>query len=144
MSNSTYEIIDSCEDIDFQKVSELLKYYGLSDLDGSTQRQVFLNSYVTIFIMKEDELIGVGRAISDGISQGAIYNIAVKDEYRGKGLGKRIVAEILKRLSGCNVILYTHPKHIGLYEHWGFRRMSTSYARFPEEQYYEQEGFFTD
>ena len=144
MSSSTYEIIDSCENIDFGEVSGLLKYYGLSDLDSDTQRQVFRNSYVTIFVKKKDELIGVGRAISDGISQGAIYNIAVKDEYRGKGIGKRIVDEILKRLSGCNVILYTHPKHIGLYEHWGFRRMSTSYARFPEEKHYEQEGFFTE
>ena len=105
MSSSTYEIIDSCEKIDFQKVSDLLRYYGLSDLDSDTQRQVFQNSYVTIFVKKDGELIGVGRAISDGISQGAIYNIAVKDAYRGKGIGKRIVDEILKRLSGCNVII---------------------------------------
>ena len=59
MSSSTYEIIDSCEDIDFREVSELLKYYGLSDLDSDTQRQVFRNSYVTIFVKKKDELIGV-------------------------------------------------------------------------------------
>ena len=96
------------------------------------------------FIKDEDRLIGVGRALSDGICQGAIYNIAVRDEYRGKGIGKLIVDQILSRLSGCNVVLYTHPKHIGLYEHWGFRRMHTSYAKFPQEEHYEQEGFFED
>ena len=142
MNSSTYEIIDSCEDIDFREVSELLKYYGLSDLDSDTQRQVFRNSYVTIFVKKKDELIGVGRAISDGICQAAVYNIAVRDEYRGHGIGKMIVDEILSRLKGCNVVLYTHPKHLGLYEHWGFRKMKTSYAKFPCEEYFEQEGFF--
>ena len=144
MSECEFEIIDSCENIDFAEVSELLQFYGLSDLDSDTQKRVFQNSYVTIFVKKDGELIGVGRAISDGITQGAIYNIAVKDEYRGKGLGKRIVDEILTRLAGCNVVLYTHPKHLGLYEHWGFRRMRTSYAKFEREEYFEQEGFFEE
>ena len=142
MNTTEYEIIDSCDGIDFDKVSALLKYYGLSDLDGDMQRQVFQNSYVTVFVKDNGRLIGVGRAISDGICQGAIYNIAVRDEYRGRGIGKLIVDEILSRLKGCNVVLYTHPKHLGLYEHWGFRKMRTSYAKFPREEYFEKEGFF--
>ncbi len=142
MENNRFEIIDTCENIDFEEVSTLLRFYGLSDFDAETQKKVFLNSYVTIFVKENGKLIGVGRALSDGICQGAIYNIAVRDEYRGKGIGKLIIDEILSRLSGCNVILYTHPKHIGLYEHWGFRKMHASYAKFPDEEYYEQNGFF--
>ena len=142
MLDTEFDVIDTCEDIDFDEVSELLKYYGLSDLNSDTQRQVFQNSYVTIFIKDKGELVGVGRAISDGICQAAVYNIAVRDEYRGKGIGKLIVDEILSRIPGCNVVLYTHPKHLGLYEHWGFRKMRTSYAKFPREEFFEQEGFF--
>ena len=142
MPDTNYDVIDTCEDIDFDEVSALLKYYGLSDLNSDTQRQVFQNSYVTIFIKDNGNLVGVGRAISDGICQAAVYNIAVRDEYRGKGIGKLILDEILSRLKGCNVVLYTHPKHLGLYEHWGFRKMKTSYAKFPLEEYFEKEGFF--
>ena len=142
MLDTNYDVIDTCEDIDFDEVSALLKYYGLSELNSNTQRQVFQNSYVTIFIKDKGKLVGVGRAISDGICQAAVYNIAVRDEYRGHGIGKMIVDEILSRLKGCNVVLYTHPKHLGLYEHWGFRKMKTSYAKFPCEKYFEQEGFF--
>ena len=142
MLDTEFDVIDTCEDIDFDEVSELLKYYGLSDLNSDTQRQVFQNSYVTIFIKDKGKLVGVGRAISDGICQAAVYNIAVRDEYRGKGIGKLIVDEILSRIPGCNVVLYTHPKHLGLYEHWGFRKMRTSYAKFPREEFFEQEGFF--
>ena len=63
MNECEYEIIDSCENIDFAEVSELLQFYGLSDLDSDTQKRVFQNSYVTIFVKKDDELIGVGLAI---------------------------------------------------------------------------------
>ena len=48
MLDTKFDVIDTCEDIDFDEVSELLKYYGLSDLNSDTQRQVFQNSYVTI------------------------------------------------------------------------------------------------
>ena len=110
MRETGFDVIDTCEEIDFDEVSALLKYYGLSDLESEVQRKVFQNSYVTIFIKDKDKLIGVGRAISDGICQAAVYNIAVRDEYRGLGIGRTIVEEIISRLKGCNVVLYTHPK----------------------------------
>ena len=136
-----YQIIDTVDGIDFEEVAEILSFYGLSNLDAKTQRTVFENSYVTIFIKTDEKLIGVGRAISDGITHAAIFNIAVRDEYRGHGIGKRIVDEILKRVEGCNVTLYTHPKHIGLYEHWGFKRLKTAYVIFHDESHYKEAGF---
>ena len=71
MEKVSYEIQDSCEGIDFAEVSDLLHFYGLSDLDKDTQKRVFENSYVTIFIKDEDRLIGVGRALSDGSAHGS-------------------------------------------------------------------------
>ena len=136
-----YKVIDRIDDIDFQEVTDILTFHGLSDLDNDTQKKVFENSFVTIFIEADDKVIGVGRAISDGITHASIYNIAVRDEYRGHGIGKVIVDEILKRVEGCNVTLYTAPKHIGLYEHWGFKRLKTSYVIFHDETHYKEAGF---
>ena len=136
-----YKVIDRIDDIDFQEVTDILTFHGLSDLDNDTQKKVFENSFVTIFIEADDKVIGVGRAISDGITHASIYNIAVRDEYRGHGIGKVIVDEILKRVEGCNVTLYTHPKHIGLYEHWGFKRLKTAYVIFHDETHYKEAGF---
>jgi len=141
MNISDLKVIERCDEVDFEEVNSILHFYGLSDLDTPTQRQVFLNSYVTIFIKEGDKIVGLGRAISDGITHASIYNIAVRDEYRGNGIGKLIIDEILKRVEGCTVTLYTHPRHYGLYEHWGFRRMKTSYAIFHNEKYYEEQGF---
>ncbi len=136
-----YKIVKSCENIDFSQVCELLHFYGLSNLDVDTQEKVFKNSYAVVFLLDGKKIIGVGRAISDGICQAALYNLAVRDEYRGNGLGKVIVDYLLKQVEGCNVILYTHPKYIGLYEHWGFSRLKTAYAIYIDEEHYREEGF---
>jgi len=129
------------EGIDFEEVNAILSFYGLTNVSTALQEKIFRNSYAVAFILKDGHVIGVGRAISDGISQAAIYNIAVKDDYRGNGLGKVIVDSILEQVEGCNVILYTHPKHIGLYEHWGFSRLKTGYIKFYEEEHYREAGF---
>ena len=136
-----YTIDTSCNNIDFYQVHEILHFYGLSDLNVKQQKQIFENSYAVVFLRKNDKVIGVGRAISDGICQAAIYNIAIRDEYRGKGLGKIVVDNLLSQVEGCNVILYTHPKHLGLYEHWGFSKVKTAYAVYCDSQHYREEGF---
>ena len=136
-----YKIVKSCKNIDFSQVCEILHFYGLSDLDVDTQEKVFKNSYAVVFLLDEKKIIGVGRAISDGICQAALYNLAVRDEYQGNGFGKVIVDHLLKQVEGCNVILYTHPKHIGLYEHWGLSRLKTAYAIYIDEEHYREEGF---
>ena len=139
--NVEYEVKIKVDGINFEEVREILYFYGLSNLDTEKQKQVFDNSYAVVFLLSDGKVIGVGRAISDGISQAAIYNIAVRDEYRGKSLGKVIVDELLKQVAGCNVILYTHPKHLGLYEHWGFSKMKTGYALYVNQEEYRREGF---
>ena len=120
---------------------EILHFYGLSKLDTERQKQVFENSFAVVFLLINGRGVGTRRAISDGICQAAIYNIAVKDECRGNGLGKIILDQLLKRVKGCNVILYTHPKYIGLYEHWGFSKMKTGYALYVNEGNYRAAGF---
>lgn len=135
------EIRTNMYGIDFDEVAALLQSFGLSDLDGPTQKLVFERSYAKTFALQDGHIVGVGRALSDGISQASIYNIAVREDLWGQGLGRRIVDSLLEQVRGCNVVLYTHPKHIGLYEHWGFRRLKTSYAHFEREDYFVEQGF---
>lgn len=123
-----YKIQKTTENINWLKVSELLSYFGLSDLDAETQQKVFERSYAVVFLFDDEELIGFGRAISDGICQAAIYNIALDERYQGKGLGKKIIDELIEQVKQCNIILYTHPKTIEFYEKLGFSKMKTGMA----------------
>lgn len=134
-----YDFRYSRDGIDWTRVSELLSHFGLSDLDDETQRKVFQNSYAVVFVYQEEKLIGFGRAISDGICQAAIYNIALDEEYHGKGLGKEIINRLIEQVSECNIILYTHPDTVRYYEHLGFRRMKTGMAMYHKDKIEELE-----
>ena len=136
-----YRIQTKTEGINFSEVCEILAYYGLSNFDVETQKRVVNNSYAVVFVIENNKVIGVGRAISDGICQAALYNIALDKEHCGMGLGKIIVDELLKQVKGCNVILYTHPKWKELYKHWGFEQMKTGFALYTDKEYFQSEGF---
>jgi ribosomal protein S18 acetylase RimI-like enzyme len=47
--------------------------------------------------------IGMGRAISDGVSDAYIQDLAVLPEYRGKGIGSAILRRILGALRGHRI-----------------------------------------
>lgn len=121
------------DSISWQAVTELLNGFGLTDFTPQQTQFAFDNSRIVVFILDEGELIGCGRALSDGISQAAIYNIAVKEVYHHQGIGQLIISAILEEVSSCNVILYTHPLTVGWYEQQGFTKMKTGLARYHPE-----------
>ena len=127
--------------VDWDRVAELLTFYGLSQLDAEGQKKVFTNSYAVVFLYDEDKLVGFGRALSDGVCQAAIYNIALDEDYHGKGLGKEIINRLIDQVKQCNIVLYTHPKTVSLYEHLGFRRMKTGMAIYQHPEVLEEMNF---
>lgn len=129
----SYKIQKTTESINWSKVAEILSHFGLSDLDAETQQEVFERSYAVVFLFDNEELIGFGRAISDGICQAAIYNIALDERYQGKGLGREIINELIEQVKQCNIILYTHPKTIEFYEKLGFSKMKTGMAMYKKD-----------
>lgn len=133
------------ENIDWQRVSDILTYYGLSRYDAATQKLIFERSYAVAFAYDDNYLIGCARALSDGICQAAIYNVALEESYQGRQIGRALIESLMKQVEGCTVVLYTHPQTIALYETLGFRRQKTGFVRFnkteEELQWMEDSGF---
>lgn len=134
-------IVKDCNSIDFNEVFNLIKVAGLSFKDVETHKKCFLNSQVSIFLYDNKVLIGVGRAISDYVRHGAIYDVAINPNYQGNGLGKIIIEEIKKELPNCSLILYASPGKEGFYEKLGFSRMKTGMAYFDNERVMRDRGF---
>jgi ribosomal protein S18 acetylase RimI-like enzyme len=104
-------------------------------------QKIFEASYAVAFAYDGDQLIGCGRALSDGIYQAALYDVAVLPEYQDKGIGRSLVEAILTRTGQCNVILYASPGKEGFYRKLGFRAMKTGMARFIWAEVMAQKGF---
>lgn len=133
------------ENVDWLEVHDILHEAGLSDFSPEEQEVIFTHSTITVFAMNGAKIVGVARALSDTLSQGAIFNVAVRPAYQGLGVGTNMISRVLEKLKGQNVVIYTSPAGVSFYERFGFRRCKTSMCLFagaPEHlQMLENGGF---
>ena len=81
--------------------------------------QAFQNSYyVTAY--DGEKLIGFARAISDNCYYTNIFDVIVRPEYQGRGIGKKMMEMLREKFSGTYFFLtYTEGRKI-FYEKCGF------------------------
>lgn len=96
--------------------------------DDSPQwiRKLVAGSHCFVVAVKGEEIVGMGRAISDGISDAYIQDLTVRSNHRNQGIGGKILRTILERLhaDGLRWIgLIAEPGSSNLYRHAGFREM---------------------
>jgi GNAT superfamily N-acetyltransferase len=132
--NMELKIITDCSKVEWEVIAESLKKVGMAHYEPEVHQRAFEASHTTIFVYEGSQLIGFGRAISDGEYQGAIYDVAVLPEAQGKGVGKIIMQAIFDRLPKCNLILYATPGMEGFYKKFGFGLMKTGMAAFTTPQ----------
>ena len=52
-------------------------------------------SDVIVSIWRRNEIVGFGRALTDGIYRGVLWDVVIDERFQGKGYGKIIVKTIL-------------------------------------------------
>ncbi len=78
---------------------------------------------IHVFVRDSDELIGYGRAISDGVYRAILDDIVVDENYRKQGIGKLIMENLLEQLKGVEqLFLNTKPELEYFYEVHGFAK----------------------
>lgn len=134
-------IKNSCTDIDWEEVARILVDVEMAPLPSEIRKKSFENSHTVVFVYDNEKLIGIGRAISDGVYEAALYDVAVIPQYQGKGIGNMIVQNIMNHLPDCNFILYAVPGKERFYEKFDFRKMKTGMALFKNIERMQQKGF---
>ena len=136
-----FDIKQECAGVDWSVVAEILKTVGMAHHDPEVHQRAFEASHTTVFVYQAEQLIGFGRAISDGVYQAAVYDCAVLPDFQGQGVGRVIMKNILTALPECNAILYASPGKEGFYQKFGFRKMITGMARFQKSGSMRARGF---
>ena len=73
---------------------------------------------------------------------GWISKLFVDPEHRGLGIGKAIVAELLRLCAGHKkIILYSVPGSEAFYKRFGFQRMRTAMAIFANQDVAMERGY---
>ena len=122
--------------IDWDQLSELYRIAPLGEKPSKDLEVVFSNSKFKCFILDKSKLIGVGRALADGIDCSYICDVAIHPEYQGIGLGRQIIAKLIElSVDHKKIILYANPGKEGFYSKLGFKQMNTAMAIFSNEKY---------
>ena len=82
-----------------------------------------------------ESIIGIGRALSDGVFNGAIYDIVVHKDEQGKGIAKEILTSLLNQMKSISCIHQIST--IGneeFYKKCGFRTLKTGMARYLSDE----------
>lgn len=86
-------------------------------------------SHCFMIATDRDKIIGMGRAISDRASDAYVQDVTVANAYRGKGVGSRIIKELVARLQkdslGWIGLIAERGSH-GFYSRLGFEKMLDS------------------
>ena len=62
--------------INWDLVVEILQIVGMAYYTAEIHKRAFNKSQIVVFVFDEENLVGFGRAISDGEYQAAIYDVA--------------------------------------------------------------------
>ena len=113
------------------EIVELYKSAGWwkESYESSAINQLIKGSFAFVVAVdiNSGKAIGMGRIISDGISDAYMQDIVVLSEHRGKNIGKRLVAALLDHClsKGLTWIgLISEPGQDGFYSSIGFKTMT--------------------
>ena len=106
------------------KIFELLKSaYWAKDRSELITLSAIQNSLnYAIFETNSERLIGFARVVTDYSTVYYLSDVYIDEEFRGRGLGKKLVEWIIlheKKLSGINGLLKTRDA-VNLYKKYGF------------------------
>lgn len=82
------------------------------------------NSFCFVVALHQEKIIGMGRVISDGVSDAYIHDVIVRKTYRGQAIGAEIIRRLTQycldqRLEWIGLI--ATPEAVGMYKRLGFR-----------------------
>jgi aralkylamine N-acetyltransferase len=88
--------------------------------------RLIAGSHCFVAVFEGEDIVGMGRAISDGVSDAYIQDLTVRSDRRNQGIGRKILQTLLERLhaDGLHWIgLIAEPGSCSLYRREGFREM---------------------
>ncbi len=111
-----------------EEIENLYRHAGWWDHDWDTSfiAPMVRGSFLFAGAFFDKRQIGMGRVLSDGVSDAYIQDVAVLKEFRGQGVGSRIISFLIEELQrrGIDWIgLIGEPGTKAFYRRLGFQEM---------------------
>lgn len=110
----------------WRRLAEIMAAAPLAVRAPAALARAHAASYATVYAWHGDLLIGSARAVSDGIYYATIYDVVVDPAWQGKGVGRRLVQDLIERLPAEKIFLTSVPGKQGFYAKLGFLRQTNA------------------
>jgi ribosomal protein S18 acetylase RimI-like enzyme len=114
-------------DIDLYELEELCDAVGWSRRPLRKVKKAIQHSFLVISMWEQRgvqrRLIGFSRATSDHAFNATIWDVVVHPDFQGRGLGKALMKQIIKKLRSediSNITLFADPQVVDFYRNLGF------------------------
>jgi ribosomal protein S18 acetylase RimI-like enzyme len=99
--------------------------------DAERFRKMMERADRTVVVLDDERIVGFGRALCDGVSNGYISMVAVAPDMRGRGLGREIVRRLMEGDEDASVtwVLRAGRGSSGFWEKLGFARSTVAMER---------------
>jgi aralkylamine N-acetyltransferase len=140
MLKADLRISENMEEVNWIMLCDVFRRAPLGTREPDLIKRTFHGSQLKCFAYLEDQLIGAGRALTDGVRSAAIFDVVVMPDLQGQGIGTAILQWLLDRLPP-SVILVSVPGREEFYKKLGFRRLLTGFARYRDPEAAARNGF---
>ena len=82
--------------------------------------------FAVVIDKKTKKTVGMGRVLSDGVSDGYIQDLVILPEYRKKGIGKKLTCSLINYCKSKGITwiaLVSEPNQENFYKKIGFKEM---------------------
>ena len=133
--------------IDLNQILQLLQVGAFWAKSRSREKMetAIANSNPVVTVWDNERIIGFARATSDGVYRAGIWDVVIHPDYRGWGLGRKLVETVLTHphVNKVERVYLTTTNQQSFYERIGFEPNSSTtmvlYNHSPLESVYQQE-----
>ncbi|AFY74045.1 acetyltransferase, N-acetylglutamate synthase [Synechococcus sp. PCC 7502] len=130
MDNRHIQFCDSPDLVDFKQLQELLRVSAFWARTRTIEdlKVAIANSNPVVTVWDGVKLIGHARATSDVVYRATIWDVVIDPDYRGTGLGRKLVQTVLAHPRVCNVerVYLMTSMQQKFYQHIGFELNSST------------------
>lgn len=115
---------------DTQQIIEVYESAGLNrpTKDAERIRHMYEHSNLIVSAWDNDQLVGVARSLADFCYVCYLADLAVREEYKGKGIGKQLINLTQKAIGEqSTLILLSAPGAMSYYPHIGMQVINNGF-----------------
>jgi len=122
---------ETIENVDVKQLQCVYESVGWNRHTTDVIQTIFDASNVICLAFQQEKVVGIGRALSDGVFNAAIYDVVVHRDFQGQRIGQAIMENLLGQLENVSCVhLLSTTGNEAFYSQFGLKRTKTGMARY--------------